>query len=78
MVLAPRDYKVVSFPNYLSPSAKLIEAFPRNRSLVDKNTILTLTFDHPVAAVAGATGVGTTWDNSDCTGFFAYNVAERG
>ena len=61
LVLAPRDYRVVPPPNYLPPRANLIEASPRNGRLVDKNTILTLRFDHPVVTVAGATGAGTTW-----------------
>ena len=61
LVLAPRDYQVVPPPNYLPPRAKLIEVNPRDGQSVEQNTILTLTFDQPVAAVAGATGAGTTW-----------------
>ena len=70
LVLAPRDYTVAPPPNHFPPRAKLIEVYPIGRRpvfyppdgpLVEPNLILTLTFDHPVAAVAGATGSGTTW-----------------
>lgn len=53
--------EVVPPPNYLPPRSKLIEVWARKGSPVGQNTILTLTFDHPVIFVAGATGSETTW-----------------